>query len=160
MKYVTVLFCIVLTGCVTRYQLPPNTESATIKLSTADFKLMDKVRVQVYEDENCTQSTRGNRLAYFFMDMYDPKKGVVKKIAANKEFVFTYVLGKGTFCAVTSKFVPVPGGSYTSYFFGSEDRKCHVDLEELYRKENGEEGRRPVPSFRVLEKSCISNFTD
>src|SRR5437867_1236313 len=119
MKYMTVLCCIVLTGCVTKYQLPPNTELATIKLSTADFKLLDKVRVQVYEDENCTPSTRGIRLEYFFMDMYDQIRGVVKEIAAKMEFVFTYILGKGTFCAVMSIFILTPGANYTSYFFGN-----------------------------------------
>ncbi len=78
MKRLVVLLPMVLTACVTKYQLPPDTSSATITLHTAEFKIMDKVRVQVYEDENCKKSSSGNRLAYFFMDMYGSKNnGVV-----------------------------------------------------------------------------------
>jgi hypothetical protein len=160
MKYWAILFFIVLSGCVVRYQIPVSTDTATIELRMDSFKVMDKIIVQVFEDEKCTASPRGTRFAYFFMDMYDSKKGVIKAIAADKEFVFTHALGNVNSCVVTAKFTPSAGGKYISYFGGVGGRttKCFVSLEESYIKENGEKDVRPVPSFKMLGKSCMNHF--
>jgi hypothetical protein len=158
MKHFAVLLPLLLAACVSKYQLPANTDSATISLHVVDYKPMDKVRVQVYEDETCTKSERGNRLAYFFMNAYDSQSaGALKVIAADKEFIYTFVSGSGGHCAVTAKFMPVKGARYKSYFGA---RGCTVSLEEEVTTNANEKQLRRVPSFMILKMPCLNNLTD
>jgi len=158
MKRFMVLLPVVLSACVSKYQLPANTDSATISLHVVNYKPLEKVRVQVFDDETCKKSERGNRLAYFFMDAFEAQKaGAIKEIAADRQFIYTFASGGGGNCAVTAKFMPVKGARYRSYF---NARGCSVRLEEEVVTDANVKQTRSVPSFMIVDKPCVNNLTD
>lgn len=124
---------------------------------------MNGVRVQVYEDDKCTRSPHGNRLAYFFMGATDPLTGVDKVIPADREFIHTYAFSAHYYvamsaCNVTVGFKPVEGGRYRSSFHG-QGSQCAVTLQRVVKTDSGE---RLVPeeTVRQINPPCVNNATD
>jgi hypothetical protein len=150
-----------ISGCVTRYVPPQNTPQATLTLSTN----INGVRVQVYDDEKCTKSPYGNRLAYFFMNTGDAHSGTNRKIPANKEFFYTFALTSGAapytdtkMCTITLGFTPKPGERYKTHFDLSNG-KCAASLLHVINTPTGTQ-YAPEESTRKITPPCLNNFTD
>jgi hypothetical protein len=154
-----IAFTVLLSGCVRHYAIPTNVPKATLNVSTT----MHGVRVQVYDDDKCTHSPHGNRLAYFFWGTADPLTGVDREIPANREFVHTYAFSSYyyvgmTSCNVTVAFKPVEGARYKSSF-SPRANQCVVTVSRLVTTESGE---RLVPeeTVRQIKPACVNNLTD
>jgi len=158
---VSIVALVSLSGCITRYAVAPDVPKAALTLSTN----LNGVRVQAYDDDKCTKSPYGNRLAYFFLGAGDPHSGVEKEIPAGKEFVFTFAMSLGvapitstTSCIVTMGFVPKANERYKSSFQGNGE-KC---IASLVRAVSTDAGERFVAeeSARIIRPVCINNLTD
>ena len=160
-KFTFIIFTLFLSGCVSRYALPPNIPKATLTLSTN----LNGVRVQVYDDDKCTKSPYGNRLAYFFLNVADPHSGIEKEIPANNEFIYTFAFSSGvapvtntSSCNITLGFVPKANERYKSDFEG-KSKQC---VASVFRVVNTDNGERLVQeeTMRQIKPSCVNNLTD
>jgi hypothetical protein len=157
---VTIGAVLVLPGCVTRYALPPDVPKANLNVSTN----LNGVRVQVFEDERCTKSPYGNRLAYFFLNVADPHSGVNKAIQADKEFIYTFNLSDGapgyfmSACTVTLGFLPKANETYKTSFEG-RNRECVASISRVVKAADGEH-LIPEDTIRQIKPACINNLTD
>lgn len=121
------------------------------------------MRVQVYDDVACTKSPYGNRLASFFLDGSDPRTGVDKLIAAEKDFVHTYAYSViypsgNTQCNVTIAFKPTAGQRYKSRF-SVQGNQCGVTVER-YADAKGGSDTVPEETVRQIKPACVNNLTD
>lgn len=169
-KTIYAFLILTIQGCVTHYNIPPNTPQALLEISTNTKAL--GVRVQVYENDKCKNDRHGNRLAYFFWDMGDPQSGVVKNIDATREFIYTFAMAAGgvgstpglsasfsTSCSITTGFLPKQGEKYKTHF-EVNGVECNVSLIHIRKIENGTEVYENEKSARQITPACVNNLTD
>lgn len=153
-----------LTGCAQHYAAPTSGPTATLTLSATLEGWGPWLLVQNFQDERCTASPNGSRLATFttksLQGKGDPHGGVEKMVPAGQPAVFSYVYQDGAAgftdtesCVVTQSFVPEAGAKYRATF-RIINKACVVSVV----REDGPD-YKAVDSLHKVEPSCNNGFT-
>ena len=117
MRLLAIIALLACAGCVNRYVVPPDAPTATVIFSSET----EPVMVQAFADRKCGRNPAGNRVAYFYKDLFDQRTGTAKPVVAGREFVFTFHSREDSGnsvrnCTVTKAFVPEAGQTYRAHF--------------------------------------------
>ena len=156
---VTANVALLLLGCFSKqYVAPEGGPIANLKLSAN----AEKLRVQVFNDRQCTKSAYGNRLAYFTGDANDSRDGITRQILAGKEFILTFAqdVSERYKCNVTLAFVPELGKTYHAKYKLIEGRKCNAKIYLETKDSKGDILLESEPSMVQNPMTCINNLTD